>query len=141
MVERALDPHAEPARRVVFADPPWRRPEILRVLGVDATFDGMPAQPDIALAIAERLAGGDAQLLADDVETADHLADRVLDLQPRVHLDEVERAVLVQELDRTGAFVAELGESCDRQRGQPLALRDFERRRGRLLQQFLVRAL
>ena len=38
----------------------------------------------------------------------DHLGDRMLDLQPGVHLEEVERAVLVeQELDRAGVRVAD----------------------------------
>ena len=47
------------------------------------------------LPITERRAGGDAQLLADDVDAADHFADRVLDLQARVHLDKKELAVLI----------------------------------------------
>ncbi len=40
----------------------------------------------------QRLAGGDAQLPLDEVEAGDHLGDRMLDLQPRVHLHEVEAA-------------------------------------------------
>ena len=37
-----------------------------------------------------------------------HLGDRMLDLQPRVHLEEIEAAVLVeQELDRAGVGVAD----------------------------------
>src|SRR5437773_8820121 len=40
------------------------------------------------------------------VEVGRHLGDRVLDLDARVHLHEVERAVLVeQELDRPGPDV------------------------------------
>src|ERR1700693_4298802 len=141
LIQRAFDPHAESARRVVLADPPGRGPEILGILGVDAAFDGMTAEPDVALTITQRLAGGDAQLLADDVDAADHLADRVLDLQARVHLDEIERAVLIEELDRPGALVAELSERRDRNRRQPLAGGAVERRRGGFLQELLMRAL
>ena len=38
----------------------------------------------------ERLARRDAQLLLDEVDAVDELGDRVLDLQPRVHLQEEE---------------------------------------------------
>jgi hypothetical protein len=54
------------------------------------------------------LAGGDPQLLAHQVEAGDQLGHRVLDLQPRVHLHEVEAAVLVeQELERADVVVAD----------------------------------
>ena len=51
----------------------------------------------------------DADLLADQVDAADHLGHRMLDLQPGVHLDEVEFAVLVEELDGAGAAIAHFG--------------------------------
>ena len=55
--------------------------------------------------IGEALAGGDADLGLDEVDAGDHLGDGVLDLDARVHLDEVELAILVhEELD--GACVA-----------------------------------
>ena len=34
--------------------------------------------------------------------------DRMLDLQPRVHLDEIELVVLIEELERAGAAIADL---------------------------------
>ena len=57
---------------------------------------------DVVLRERERLARGDAQLLLDEVEPGDELGDRVLDLQPRVHLDEEELVRAVggdEELD------------------------------------------
>ena len=80
---------------MVIGDPAGRGQESLGVLGIDAALDRVAAQIDVGLPIAERRAGGDAQLLADDVDAADHLADRMLDLQARVHLDEKELAVLI----------------------------------------------
>ena len=80
---------------MVVGHPAGRGQEGLRVLGIDAALDRVAAQADVRLAIAERRAGGDAQLLADDVDAADHLADRVLDLQAGVHLDKKELAVLI----------------------------------------------
>ncbi len=38
----------------------------------------------------ERLAGGDPDHLLDEVDAGDELGDRVLDLQPRVHLQKEE---------------------------------------------------
>ena len=56
----------------------------------------------------ERRARGDADLLDDEVEPGDHLGHRMLHLQARVHLDEEELAVLVEELDGAGAAVLSL---------------------------------
>ncbi len=47
------------------------------------------------------------ELLLHQVDAGDHLGDRVLDLDAGVHFDEVEVAVLVQELERAGAAVAD----------------------------------
>ena len=55
----------------------------------------------------QRQAGGDADLLAHQVDAGDGLGDRMLDLQAGVHLDEEELAVLVQELDGADAEVAD----------------------------------
>jgi hypothetical protein len=49
-------------------------------------------------------AGGDAQLPLDQIQAGDHLGDRMLDLQARVDLHEVEiaRRRADDELDRAG---------------------------------------
>ena len=50
------------------------------------------------------LAGGDADHLLDQIDAGDQLGHRMLDLQPRVHLQEIEALVLAgDELDRAGA--------------------------------------
>ena len=52
----------------------------------------------------------------------DHLGHRMLDLQARVHLEEVERPVVVeQELDRAGVGVADGGRDRGRGVGHPRA--------------------
>src|SRR5450830_1697511 len=100
--------HARAARRVPGRDAPRRRGELERVLGVDAALDGMAGQHHVALAEAQLLAAGDTDLFLHDVDAGDHFRDRVFHLHARVHLDEVELAVLVQELERAGAAVADL---------------------------------
>ena len=70
---------------------------------------------------AQLLAGGDADLLLHEVDAGDHLGHRVLDLDARVHLDEVELAVLVQELERAGAAVADLAAGVGAALADPVA--------------------
>ena len=51
-----------------MGDGPGRRPEGVRVLGVDAAFDGVPVEADVLLAERQRRAGRDPDLLDDEVE-------------------------------------------------------------------------
>ena len=68
----------------------------------------MAARPDVRLPQRQRLAGRDAEHQLDQVEPGRRLRDRVLDLDARVHLHEVELLVRVdQELHRPGALVAD----------------------------------
>ena len=55
-----------------------------------------PCGSELVLAQRQRLAGGDAQLLLDEVDAVDQLGHRVLDLQPGVHLEEEELAGVVR---------------------------------------------
>ena len=63
---------------------------------------------------------GHRELQLDEIEPGGLLGDRVLDLQPGVHLEEVELAVIVgEEFHRPGAGVA------DRRGGQPGRVEQF----------------
>ena len=89
----------------------------------------------------ERLAGGDAQLLGDEVELRDLLGDAVLHLEAGVHLEEPEVAVLVEALDGAGVDVAAAARDLHRglaHRGADLVA---QRGRGALLDELLVAAL
>ena len=91
---------------------------------------------------AETLAGGNAQLRLHEVDAGDGFGDRVLHLDARVHLDEVELAVLVhKELDGAGVLIADLGEAAAEGLADFFAHlgRDLERRR--FFDQFLMAAL
>src|SRR5690606_9309209 len=72
-----------------------------------------PANLDVFLLQRQGLAARDPQLLLDDVDAGDHLRYRMLDLQPGVHLDEIELPVLVQELEGPGAAIAHLQARLD----------------------------
>ena len=94
------------------------------------------------IAVAEFLAVGDAEHLADQVDAGDLLGDRVLDLQTGVDLQEGDRAVRAdEELDRAGADVAGLLEDGLGGRVQLGDLRLGQERRRGLLDQLLVAAL
>ena len=110
-----------------------------RVLGGDPALQGSPVDPQPVLAEAEvgqALARRDPHLGLDQVDVGDFLGDRVLDLDPRVHLDEHVLAGplalgLDQELHRPGAGVVQrLGERhrVGAQRG-PQLVTDVRRRR------------
>ena len=63
----------------------------------------------------ERLAHGDAQLRRHQVDAGDRLGDRMLDLEPGVHLQEIELAVRrQQELAGAGVAVADGGRGAHR---------------------------
>jgi hypothetical protein len=77
-----------------------------------------------------------------DVDAGDQLGHRMLDLDAGVHLDEVELAVLVEELEGAGAAIADLAA------GLGAALADAcprpgcgDARRGRFLEDLLVATL
>ena len=119
-----------------------RQEAALRILGIDPALDRPAVALQVGLRERELLAGGHADHLLDQVEPGDHLGDRMLDLQPRVHLEEVEAAIAPHdELDGAGRLVADRA----RQRHRLLAHRApgglVEERRRRLLDHLLVAAL
>ena len=69
---------------------------------------------DVALLEAELEARGDADLLLDEVDAGHGLGDRMLHLQPRIDLEEVEMAVGEDELDRPRVDVSGRPRRADR---------------------------
>ncbi len=90
----------------------------------------------------EAFARGDQNLLFDQVDIGDHLGDGMLHLDTRVHLEEVQIAVLVhQELHGAGVGVADLPHGLDDQMAHALTQGSVDLGGGRLFHQFLVAAL
>ena len=102
-----------------------RQEALVGVFGVDPALDGMAPLREVFLAEGQGLSLGDADLELHEVLARDHLRDRVLDLEPRVHLEEVGGAVRVhQELegprvDVAGAAHEGHGEVAHALRGAP----------------------
>ncbi|MCY1518629.1 hypothetical protein D9M68_533520 [compost metagenome] len=109
-----------------------------RIFGAHAQFDRMALKAHVVLRKAQRLALGHAQLLLDEVQPRDQLRHAVLDLQPRVHFHEVERAVgAQQELQRADAGVADGGAGLACDLAHLVTQRGIDGRRGRFLDHFL----
>ena len=81
----------DPAAAAAAGSVPARAELAERILGVEADLDRVAARLDVVELRAERLALRDAELRHDEVEAGHHLGHRMLDLKPRVHLEEVER--------------------------------------------------
>jgi hypothetical protein len=109
------------------------------VLGIDPALDGRTAGDDVGLGQLQAPAGGDQDLLADEVHAGEQLGDRVLDLDPGVHLHEVGRPGAVdQELHRPGAGVAHRQRAVHRQPAELGALLGAEVAGRPLLEELLV---
>src|SRR5260370_10888470 len=135
-----LDPDPLAAGQRQPCDRTRRGQEILRrVLRVDAHLDGGAALSDSVLREGQRLAGRHAQLRGHQVEAGNFFGDRMLDLQPRVHLEEVEAALRVhEELERTRIDVSDGARARDRGIRQPALGLRLEVRRRRLLHELLM---
>ena len=130
-------------RRAVARQPADGGEEVaVGVLGIDARLHGPAGELHVRLLQGELLAGRNPDHLLDEVEPGDELGDRMLDLQPRVHLQEIEGAVLAgDELDRAGAVVADgLGQRHGLL-AHGLAGLGIEQRGRRLLDHLLVATL
>ena len=73
----------------------------------------MAAQLYILLTQTQLLAGSDVDLLLHQIHPRDHLGDRMLDLDARVHFDEVELAFLIEELKGARAAIADFPAGFD----------------------------
>jgi hypothetical protein len=100
-----------------------------------------PAELDVLLREGQLLAGGHQQLRLHQVDAGDQFGDRMLHLDARVHLDEVELAVLVEELERAGAAIAHRAAGLHDALAHLRADLVRDARRGRLLDDLLVAAL
>src|SRR5436190_23664675 len=122
-IEVRVNSHAWPARWQKEFDFPGRWQKIpRRIFGVDAALDGVPTYSNVFLSERQALAGGDPQLPLDQIDAGDHLGDRVLDLDARVHFHKIEVAVRVEQaFHGAGVGVANRAHTAQRRRAHGLA--------------------
>src|SRR5215218_5112019 len=137
-----VHPDARPAGLLVEGHDARARGEASpRVLGVHAHLDGVSPPRDVFLGERQRLTGGDADTGLHDVHACDLFGHGVLDLYPRVHLQEEELVILHEELDSADVIVADGLRRVDRRPPHLLAHPGVYRRARALLDELLVPAL
>ena len=146
----AIKANAEAGRTAIGSDTAIIRNEVLfRVFGGDPALQRMTVELDVVLRRHARFRCSDCEaienvdLRLDDVDPGDFLGHRVLDLDARIDLDEIELSGIGihQEFDRARTDI--VGRIGDLQRvaGQFRALFGVQIRRRRALDDFLVAAL
>ena len=142
-----INPDAVTGRFYPAADSARAGEKALGILGVDPQFDGVTAGHHGVRVKARRKASGREQLLLDEVDTGHQFGDRMLDLQPRIHLEEVERALagqarrIEEELDGAGAAISDRLTGPHRGLDHAGAQRRRQHRARRLLGHLLVATL
>src|SRR3954463_7182865 len=102
----------------------------------------MTVERDVPLFERQALSGGNPDLLLDDIHPGNEFGHRVLDLDARIHLEEKEVALVVEEeLERTGVGVLHRARRIDD--GAPEFAAHFfgHRNRWSFFQQLLMAAL
>ena len=119
----------------------WQK-VLLRIFGVQPHLDGVAMQRNLRLGQRQRLAGGHTQLPGDQILPGDRLGDRVLDLQPGVHLHEEEVATRIkQKLYRAGTDITDGLRRLDRCLTHTLAQLGRQAGRGRFFHHLLMPSL
>ena len=111
------------------------------ILGVETRLDRVAARCHVALRERERLAARHAELPLHDVDAVHLLGHRMLDLEPRVDLEEVDLATVHQHLDGARSDVPDRAGEADRRFEESPAHFRREIGRGRLLHHLLVPSL
>ena len=143
LIDITVKTDSDPARFGQLGNHPRRRHKTRRgIFGTNPALDGVAPLDNIALGKAQRPPVGDKNLLLDQIDPAHLFGDRMLDLQARVHLEEIVIALPVhQEFDRSGS---EITDRTGRSNGiTPHTLPQLRSHQGRrtLFDDFLVAAL
>src|SRR5690606_34232003 len=109
-------------------------PQAAGVLGVDPAFDRVSAQGGLD---RRRRATSDEELLAYQVDSGDQLGDRMLDLDPRIHLEEREGVTLDEELHGPDAAIPDPAGKTHRGIGHLFAQQVVDAGRGGLFDELL----
>ena len=115
-----------------------RAETIIRIFRAKPRLDGMAAKRNLILPQGKRLACRDAQLPFHEIEARHHLGDRMLDLEPGVHFQEVDVQIRIRdELHGARVLVSDRPRRLDRVAGQLFAKGRGQNGAWRFLDDFL----
>ena len=106
-VNSRIDTDALSSRQIHICDRSRRRTEVLlRIFRIDPALNGMPRDMDVFLSITQSLSVRNTDLFLDQVNACHPFGDRMLHLDPGIHLHEIKISVLLQkELNRPGICI------------------------------------
>src|ERR1041385_8294354 len=94
----AVDTNAAAPRLIVHLDAARAGPEIIEgILCIDAAFDGMAFELEIALRMFERFTHRNHDLIAHQIDAGHFFGDGMFDLDPLIHLEEKEVSVVIHD--------------------------------------------
>src|SRR6266481_10027631 len=144
-ISRGIHAHAETSGHMESLDPAGGRRELFRMLGIDAALNGVSA---LAFTVnpgnylTDFGASRQQDLRFHQINAGDHLGDRMLDLDSRIHLNKVQAAVFIhQELYGAGVDVTNFRERLFQLLSDICAHGLGHARGRRFFQQFLVTPL
>ena len=138
----AVHPDALAGRRAVGHDAARGREEIAnRVFRVHPTLDRVAPMRDLGRRDLEAIPRRDPKLLSDEVDAGHGLGDRVLHLEPRIHLVECETAVVEQEFHRAGVPISHRLKPADGHVDEARSERSRDGGRGSLFDELLMTSL
>ena len=136
-----IDTHTWPTGRMPVGDAARAGHKGERVFGVDATLHGMTAERNILLTEQEFFSCRHTNLLLHQINSSDELRHRMLNLNARVHFDEIKLAILIQKLKRTGTAIFDLAAGLGTTFTDLFNQFAIDPRCGRLFDHFLMTAL
>ena len=136
-----VDSDAWAAWDVEPRDLPWRRCEGVGIFGIDPALESVTMAADIGLGKGESFAARNPNAFGHDIDPGGHLGDWMLDLHPRIHLDEEELLLLDQELEGADTLIADPPAGLDAALSDPGDEVDRQARSRRFLQDLLMAAL
>ena len=139
----AINPNAGTTRcGIGFNQARLRHESTVRILSVDAHFNGMTIDVNVLLREWQLFTGSNANAGLHDVYSSDHFRHWVLYLHAGIHFQHVEVLLAIhQEFHGGGAGILGFANECCRAFANAIALLWVHARRRGLFNQFLVAAL
>ena len=141
LIKRAVHAHPKPAWRVVLCHRAraWR--ECGHAFRVDPALDGMSRYDQIVLGERHRFTRSNTDLLLNQVNAEDFLGNRMFDLKPGVHLDEIKLAIFIQKFDGSGTDIVHVANGFGTDTADPGPGFGVNHRRRRFFENLLVATL